>query len=855
MWVLPSSSELPVFLNHKFAKYSTQNNKIKRTCESSANSGETKLFPHQEFVREYLKFDTPYRGLLLYHGLGVGKTCSSIAVAESLKENMKVHVLLPASLRTNYINEIRKCGQAEYVKNKFYWSKSKKKQPEYVSAALREKHGGVWVAKSDRPSNYQLLSEKQIAEIDAQIDNVISNSYQFLHYNGLTTSKLRNLTQDNTINPFDNSVVIVDEVHNMISGAVNGAPIMTTIYKLVLEAKNAKIVLLSGTPIINKPFEIAQTINLVKGFEFAHIYHFKDTSDTLSKIRKEIEKNPFVTWHSVEKEEGRIELSIVFVPEAFEQNMNNRYVARTTKKHPDEATILDTLLTKLKKIDKSVQYKERRQYLTYPNAEDDFDKLFVDHSKGEMKNIDMFTRRAIGAVSVFTNDDPELYPSMTQIQESVAMSDFQFEKYVAARREEHELERRAKKRQSQQQGMFESSPSVYKAYTRAICNFVFPEGIVRPRPSEMDFDDSSSKSTKYLQELDKLIESLKDTEALDKDLEIYSPKFAKILENLDKSPGTALIYSQFRRVEGVGLLTKCLLKHGYKELRIVSTKSGNWKLEYDPDKPCFAKFKTDDSLSLEKRVEFNTILLNIFNNDLDNLPDSIKRSLVNKSNLRGDLLRVMFITQSGAEGISLKNVRQVHVVEPYWNQNREDQVIGRARRMCSHSTLPPQERNFTVYKYLMHLSDSQRKITENEANKNIIFSSDGNLTTDEQISKIAARKYRVISKFLKSLERAAVDCRLHQSHVGCYAFPVDASKTRAYTLEIKKDFTVERRTEIIDGKGIFVVTIKKQPGRRYIYVKETDELFDASIYESTKTLILRGHAHELDDKHYQFKFI
>ena len=73
------------------------------------------LFPHQKFVRDYLQTESPSRGLLLFHGLGVGKTCASIAAAELLLNNKNVTVMLPASLETNYINEVIKCGHKYYA--------------------------------------------------------------------------------------------------------------------------------------------------------------------------------------------------------------------------------------------------------------------------------------------------------------------------------------------------------------------------------------------------------------------------------------------------------------------------------------------------------------------------------------------------------------------------------------------------------------------------------------------------------------------------------------------------------------------------------------------------------------------
>ena len=45
---------------------------------------------------------------------------------------------------------------------------------------------------------------------------MITIRYRFINYNGLRKSHLRDLTQDYTINPFDNKVIIIDEAHNLL---------------------------------------------------------------------------------------------------------------------------------------------------------------------------------------------------------------------------------------------------------------------------------------------------------------------------------------------------------------------------------------------------------------------------------------------------------------------------------------------------------------------------------------------------------------------------------------------------------------------------------------------------------------
>ena len=61
-------------------------------------------------------------------------------------------------------------------------------------------------------------------------------------------------------------------------------------------------------------------------------------------------------------------------------------------------------------------------------------------------------------------------------------------------------------------------------------------------------------------------------------------------------------------------------------------------------------------------------------------------------NVMGDLIRIVFITKSGSEGISFKAIRQVHIIEPFWQQTRETQVIGRAVRRGSHNELETSKR-------------------------------------------------------------------------------------------------------------------------------------------------------------------
>ena len=145
-----------------------------------------------------------------------------------------------------------------------------------------QRRKGAWMMDvSKSPNN---LSTSDMKSLDDQINEMIYTKYTFIPYNGLREKKLEALTDGYRSNLFDNSVVVIDEAHNFISRIVNkiskekpqeennkGEKPMPKsfalkLYELLLRAKNARIVLLSGTPIINYPNEIGILFNILRGY-------------------------------------------------------------------------------------------------------------------------------------------------------------------------------------------------------------------------------------------------------------------------------------------------------------------------------------------------------------------------------------------------------------------------------------------------------------------------------------------------------------------------------------------------------------------------------------------------------------
>lgn len=178
--------------------------------------------------------------------------------------------------------------------------------------------------------------------------------------------------------------------------------------------------------------------------------------------------------------------------------------------------------------------------------------------------------------------------------------------------------------------------------------------------------------------------------------------------------------------------------------------------------------------------------LALFNGQYEKLPDSLRKNLTkwkDSKNLTGELCRVFCITSAGAEGISLRNVRAVHIMEPYWNDVRLAQVKGRAIRICSHFDLPLEERNVDIYTYIACFPKQMQiarqgplKIEEQIQRKDNLkvkeamaakFPVDADFkeiyvtTSDEQLFYISQRKKELIDSLQSIMKDSAVDCVLN----------------------------------------------------------------------------------------------
>jgi hypothetical protein len=135
-----------------------------------------------------------------------------------------------------------------------------------------------------------------------------------------------------------------------------------------------------------------------------------------------------------------------------------------------------------------------------------------------------------------------------------------------------------------------------------------------------------------------------------------------------------------------------------------------------------------------------------------------------KNNILGKKYKIFLLSSAGIEGISLTNVRSVHVLEPSWNQGIIKQLIGRAVRLNSHQELPLKDRNVSVYHYLSIIKKDMK-------------------LTDEIIYENSIKNEQKKTEFLDLIKVSAFDCELlkkentkNSAKYECFHFNQDTYK-------------------------------------------------------------------------------
>jgi superfamily II DNA or RNA helicase len=333
----------------------------------------------------------------------------------------------------------------------------------------------------------------------------------------------------------------------------------------------------------------------------------------------------------------------------------------------------------------------------------EFFNTFVDIKKnyatGQIKytakNIDLFKQSIKGYVSYYRGAPPFVYPETTIKYVQCPMEKFQYRGYITSMKYE-EVTHKSNKPDGTKtstkaftEGQLDELSTSFFIGSRLVSNVCFLNKGIKQNGID-------SFTGKYLD-----MENLKN----------YSIKFYKIMRKINKSTRPVVVYSNFLTY-GIYAFIKVLEHYGYSDY----ANSRNTKKK-------FAVFSGNETKEYKHKIK------TVFNN---------------MANVKGAHIKVILLSQSAKEGLSLYNVEQMHIMDVYWNMSMIKQIMGRAVRFCSHKNLDDDDRNVKIFVYLATHPNEKS-------------------TIDQYMLRLSREKESLTQEFETAIKEVAVDCELNKN--------------------------------------------------------------------------------------------
>ena len=657
-------------------------------------------FP-QRFAKGFISEYTPYNGILLWHQVGVGKTCTGISIAENFKEflnanNKKILILTPSdTLQQNWRDEIFNIEKE--------LSKKENKKSESVQCT------GNTYSKL-----YPNLSSDNLDNIKKKMKNHINQYYEFMGYQKLARSiqkdtkdilSSRKINKQRTLiqyikNRFSNRVIIMDEVHfTRDSGGTKDKLAQPYIELIARYSDNTKIILATATPMYNIPREIVWLINILL---------WNDN------------KSPLIENELFDKD--GIEL-------LEDKDSNGNIISGQT-------TIAENKI-----IEKS------RGYISHVRGENPFTfpiKLYPRDGYTPKP-----THHIVNSKYVRLDSD-KLIKNMKFYKNIV--DDWQYthiQKYTTeASAKDDDIE----------------ESSAFSSKVTQASNFVYPlldgDGSFTGEIGDSGFNECfglDDNKKFYIQDyLTNINDSNKSFLHLD-NIGQFSKKCENIIKSCLTNRGIGFIFSQYIN-SGVKIMALALEENGFSRYVGDGKINNLFKKDSKRDLFCAKHLKYYSQLDDKTEKPFfcpaKYILLDgQISKDLLNKLVKESRGEGKDPNINGEHIKIILGSKVVEQGISLHRVREIHIMDPWYHLNQMEQSAGRAIRNFSHIKLPDsRDRNVTLY---LHIAALPKKMYVKKRNPR------RNETSDERIYRKAYIKRLSMSKIERLLKKNAVDCGLN----------------------------------------------------------------------------------------------
>ena len=701
-YILPhiddTNFNLKLVKNKQFldTKYKTYDHKNLNTIADKLCNSDFELAPHQIFVKNFLSVNSPYNNLLLYHGLGTGKTCSAITIAEETRQYLK------------YMNKIKRIiiVASPNVQENFKLQLFDERKLKFENGKYNLNNCVGNSILDEININTENLSRETVIK---NIKNMINTYYIFLGYIEfanyiIKTSNIDNYLQSNKSlsdkdkqalikkkikRVFNNRLIIIDEIHNirMIDNNSTNKLVGRELLKLVTYTDNIKLLLLSATPMYNDFREIIYLINIMNINDKRHTVDYKDIFDSNGNFLKndkdeEIGKELFIRkitgYISFVRGDNPITFPYRIYPEYFSSNssMKHDYPKYQFNKQETVSTIkyLDLFYNKISEYQNLVYDKLILNIENKLNKDADTNKFLNIESLGY---IDL--QKPLEALNI-------CYPNIDTI------SDIN---------------------------------NNYKL-------LIGKSGL----NNIMTHEESTYPPSKYNYDFKKNVkENIFDYNNIGK----YSSKIKNILDYILNSSGPIIIYSQF--IDG-GLVPMALALESLGFRRYNS--SNNLMKNPGEELDIYSYKKKTEAMRLNnkhKTAKYIMITGDELISPKKNIPNDIN-VCTNIDNVDGENIKVILLSLAGSEGLDFKFIRQIHILEPWYNLNRIEQIIGRGVRTCSHKDLELKKRNTMIFLHSTLLNNDIESI-------------------DNLIYKKCEKKAIAIGKITRVLKQNSVDCLLN----------------------------------------------------------------------------------------------
>lgn len=598
----------------------------------------------QKFLKNFMSKNTLYNSLLLFHGVGQGKTCTAISIVENFDNyyNKPALIILSSTLIDNFKKQIFDISKLDATSKKLNLCTGTKYLDMISDKENLKKDVLEWRINKIINQKYEFMGYKELTFLLDKIKKRIQNTIK-------DESKVEELFIEKISDIFSNRLIIIDEAHNLRNDVETGSKQTSIAFKkMISNVVNVKLLLLTATPMFDNATEIIWLINLL----------------LLNNKRKELNTGDIFNKDGKLKENGEQLLKKNTIGLVSYLNYKSPY-AFPYKLFPS----INNDSNLIKKFPKK-----------------DIDNKNIEN-KDRIKNLEI-----IG--SKISNFQENVYNALknTSISVNANTSDLSYD-------EEN----------SGFQIITQLYNIVYPAKKLNKKNCIGNSGMIN------SFNIGSDGKMKYVDNKNQFL-------SYDK-IDVYAPKIKKILDYVINSTGIVFIYSRYY---ASGVIPIALaLEH------IGMNKYNNNNLGVN--------------LNVNKKISGNYVILS--KNRLLS-PNNNKEiaDIKSKNNKNGNNIKVIIGTKIASEGIDFKNIREIHLLEPWFNLNRIEQIIGRGVRYCSHIDLPKEERNTTIMFHSITLENPEIE------------------SYDLKIYRIAEKKQNSINDVEKILINNSIDCLLNKSN-------------------------------------------------------------------------------------------